>query len=164
MSWPAQGCLIPWQLVKFFVLFPQVRNELSTTLNHHLTIVATAKLSWSLSSYSGNNIFFLSLISTKIMSKKILILFNWSFLPQMWNKRFNIFIYCLPSLYMVMKPICPLCHWHCPLVLLLSIGIVIRLVTHSLMSTHGSWWWPWYLWSQKVTGHVLGHTHAPRST
>jgi len=43
------------------------------------------------------------------MSKKILILFNWSFLSQMWNKRFNIVIYCLPPLYLVTKAICPLC-------------------------------------------------------
>ena len=37
------------------------------------------------------------------------------------------------------------CHWCCPLALalVLSVGVVIRLVTHSLMSTHGSWCWPW---------------------
>ena len=101
-------CLIPWQLVKFFVLFPCVRNEFSTTLNCRLIIVATAEQGWSLSSYSGNDIFFLLLISTKIMSKKRFILFNWSFLPQMWNKRFDIVIYCLSSLYVVTKAICPL--------------------------------------------------------
>ena len=59
------------------------------TLNCCLIIAAAAKQGWSLSSYSSNNIFFLSLISTKIMSKKILILFNWSFLSQIWNKRFK---------------------------------------------------------------------------
>jgi len=60
------------------------------TLNHCLIIVAMENQGWSLSSYSGNNIFFLSLISTKITSRKVLILFNWSFLLQMWNKIFNI--------------------------------------------------------------------------
>ena len=45
------------------------------------------------------------------MSKKILIPFNWSFLSQMWNKRFNIVIYYLLPLYLVTKAVCPLCHW-----------------------------------------------------
>ena len=70
------GCLSLWQLVRFFVLFPHARNDLSTTLNQCLIIVAMAKQSWFLSSNPGNNIFSLSLISTKITSKKILILFN----------------------------------------------------------------------------------------
>ena len=43
------------------------------------------------------------------MSRRVLILFNWSFLLQMWNKWFNIVIYYLPPLYLVTKSICPLC-------------------------------------------------------
>ena len=44
------------------------------TLNRRLIIVAVAKQ--GLSSYSSNNIFFLSLISAKIMNKEISILVN----------------------------------------------------------------------------------------
>ena len=39
------GCLSLGKLVRFFVLFPHVRNELSTTLNQCLIIVAMAKQS-----------------------------------------------------------------------------------------------------------------------
>ena len=39
------GCLSLWQLVRFFVLFPPASNELSTTLNRRLIIVAMAKQS-----------------------------------------------------------------------------------------------------------------------
>ena len=39
------GCLSLWELVRFFVLFPHARNELSTTLNQCLIIVAMAKQS-----------------------------------------------------------------------------------------------------------------------
>ena len=39
------GCLILWKLVRFFVLFPPASNELSTTLNRCLIIVAMAKQS-----------------------------------------------------------------------------------------------------------------------
>jgi len=60
------------------------------------------------------------LISTKIMCRKVLILFNWSFLLQMWNKIFNIVICCLPPLYQAMKSIFPLC----------KSGITMRPMTH----------------------------------
>ena len=36
-------CLIPWQLYNFFVPVSSCHNELSTSLNHCLIIVATAK-------------------------------------------------------------------------------------------------------------------------
>ena len=81
---------------------------MSTTLNHCLIIVAAENQCWSLSSYFGNNIFFLLLISTKVTSRKILILFNWSFLLKMWDKIFNIVVCCLPPLYLAMKATCPL--------------------------------------------------------
>jgi len=100
--------LISWQLIKFFVHVSLCQNKVLTTLNHCLIIVAAENQGWSLSSYFGNNIFFLSLISTKITSRKILILFNWSFLWKMWNKIFNIVICCLPPLYLATKAICPL--------------------------------------------------------
>ena len=59
-----------------------------------------ARQGWSLSSYCGNNIFFPLVISAKIISKKVLILFDWTFWLHMWNER--------PPLYQVMKAIFPL--------------------------------------------------------
>jgi len=65
--------LITQQLFKIFVPVSSCQNKLSTTLNCCLIIVATAKQGWSLSFYHGNNISFLSVISTKIMGKEVLI-------------------------------------------------------------------------------------------
>ena len=41
----------------------------------------------------------------------IFILSNWSVLPKMWAKKFNIVIYHIPPLYLVTKTICPLWCW-----------------------------------------------------
>jgi len=101
--------LISWQLIIFFVHVSLCQNKVSMTLNHCLIIVAAENQGWPLSSYSGNNILFLSLISTKITSRKILILFNWSFSLKMWNKIFNIVICYLLPLYLVINAICLLC-------------------------------------------------------
>ena len=60
-------------------------------------MVAMARQDSSLSSYCGNNIFFSLVTSAKIISKKVFILFNWTFLLQMWNRR--------PPLFQVMKAI-----------------------------------------------------------
>ena len=60
----------------------------------------------------------------------------------MWNKRFNIVIYCLPSLYMVTKAICPLWYrmiptWTHILVLKkihLLVGIIVPIYKQLHMS------------------------------
>ena len=107
--------LISWQLLKLFVPVSSCQNELSATFNHYLIIVAVTKQVLPLFSHCSNNILFLSLISAKIMSRKFLISFNWSFLLQIWNKWFNIVIYCLLPLYLATKAICPLCIINPPL-------------------------------------------------
>ena len=45
------------------------------------------------------DIYLPTLATTFSFYHSFLILFVWSFLPQMWSKRFNIVIYCLTSLY-----------------------------------------------------------------
>ena len=39
MSQSALGCLIPWQLFKFFVPVSSCQNDLSTTLNCHSSLL-----------------------------------------------------------------------------------------------------------------------------
>ena len=87
----------PWKLLK---LFFSCQNEVPAILNHCLIMVAMERWGWSLSSYCGNSIFFSLVISARIRSKKVLILFDWTFLLQMWSE--------IPPHYQVMKDIFPL--------------------------------------------------------
>ena len=90
-----------WIICSCFLMSEWAFNNIKS-LPHHCCWSKTAFF------YSSNNMLFLSPISAKIMSRKVFILFNWSFLLQMWNKWFNIVIYCLPPLYLAMKAIFPL--------------------------------------------------------
>ena len=74
--------LIPWKLFKFF--FP-VRMSFQQYWIIVSSLVAMARQGWSFCSYYNDNIFFSLVISAKIVSKKVLILFGWTFLLQMWN-------------------------------------------------------------------------------